>query len=467
MLNYTKYGEFKGKILIVGFGSVGQAILPLIIRHLDIEPKQITVVELGENEDTFKKHFELTLTNYNKVEIVEGNLDEVLSSYVGKGDMIIDCSLNIDGITIVEWCFQNNVTYINTSIERWKSEPDETLPKLADRTLYQAHMAMRKMAEKYPKAATAVITHGANPGLVSHFTKQALLEMADNAKIDVQEPTTQKGWAKLSKLLGIKVIQIAERDTQITKKPKQVGEFVNTWSCEGFMAEGRAPAEMGWGTHEMTDPENGFLQGNTAYLAQPGMATPVKSWVPSTGQYNGFLVQHSEAITLSQYLSTTNYSPTIYYAYCPCDSAIASIQEFRGVELSLDIPKRIVKDSINKGMDELGVLLLGDNNMWYGSQLDIDEARDLLHHENATSLQVVASMLGAIVWMIKNPKMGLCEPEDLPFKEVLDVAMPYLGPTKGFKTDWRPTTNRSTLFKLEPELDKKNPLQFGNFTVDY
>jgi len=42
----------------------------------------------------------------------------------------------------------------------------------------------------------------------------------------------------------VKVIHIAERDTQVSGKPRQLGEFVNTWSIDGFVGEGSQPSEM-------------------------------------------------------------------------------------------------------------------------------------------------------------------------------------------------------------------------------
>jgi homospermidine synthase len=56
-----------------------------------------------------------------------------------------------------------------------------------------------------------------------------------------------KNFPKLAQELNIRVIHISERDTQITNKPKEVNEFVNTWSPEGFYEEGVAPTELGWG----------------------------------------------------------------------------------------------------------------------------------------------------------------------------------------------------------------------------
>ena len=103
------------------------------------------------------------------------------------------------------------------------------------------------------------------------------------------------------------------------------------------------------------------------------------------------------------------------------------------------------------------------NAWWDGSQLGIDEARRLVPGENATSLQVGASMLGAIVWMLKNPNMGCVLPEELPHVEILDVALPYLGPMVSLQSAWTPMQDRNTLFPQNIHLE--NPWGFENFLV--
>jgi hypothetical protein len=35
---------FAGRMVMIGFGSIGQGVLPLIFRHIDIKPEQITVI---------------------------------------------------------------------------------------------------------------------------------------------------------------------------------------------------------------------------------------------------------------------------------------------------------------------------------------------------------------------------------------------------------------------------------------
>jgi homospermidine synthase len=192
----------------------------------------------------------------------------------------------------------------------------------------------------------------------------------------------------------------------------------------------------------------------------------MKSWVPDGGEFNGYCIQHSESITISQYFQTKDKSfrPTVHYVYQPSDAALASLHEMRGNELNLQKEQRIAKDEIVSGMDELGVLLIGDDFcMWHGSQLDIHAARRLMEGENATSLQVAGSMLGAIVWMINHPRAGYVEPEHLPFEEIMEIGDMYWEPLVTVYSNWIPNQDKNSLFYRE--YDKSNPCKFENFRV--
>jgi homospermidine synthase len=463
---YEKYVNFTGRILIIGYGSVGQAILPLVLRHIVVDPKNITVLERDNHRQHFIKRHGGSGVNYVRQEIKPTNYKKEIGKYASKGDLIINCSLNIDAKSLLIWCMDNDVMQIDTSLERWENHPDETIPKLSDRTLYHTHKVIREAMSEYPEGPTLCVTHGANPGYVTHLTKRGLLNLAKKKGKKVTTPTTQEEWAQLMKSLGVKVVHVAERDQQVIDEPKTKNEFANTWSCEGFWAEGRAPAEMGWGTHEDKHPEGGRSQGNAAYLLQPGACTMMKSWVPDGGQYNGYCIQHSESITISEYFTTSNgkYRPSVYYVYQPSDAAIASLHEMRGNELDLQRDQRILKDEIVAGIDELGVLLIGDDfAFWHGSQLDIHGARDLIEGENATSVQVAGSLLGAIVWMIKNPRNGYTEPEEVPFEEIMKIGDMYWNPIVSVMSNWTPNKDVNSLFYKE--YDASNPCKYENFRV--
>ena len=93
---YEKYAQFDGKILIIGYGSVGQAILPVILRHLVVDSKNVTVLERDNHRSLFLERHAGSGVNYIRKEITSSNYKKVLSTYVGRGDLIINASLNIE-----------------------------------------------------------------------------------------------------------------------------------------------------------------------------------------------------------------------------------------------------------------------------------------------------------------------------------------------------------------------------------
>jgi homospermidine synthase len=320
-----------------------------------------------------------------------------------------------------------------------------------------------------------VLTHGANPGLVSHFVKQALLHIAaDTGRTVIATPTDRAGWGKLAQLLDVKVIHVAERDTQVANIPKQRGEFVNTWSIDGFVGEGCQPAELGWGTHEKVMPADGaqheFGCGAAIYLNRPGASTRVRTWTPLEGPFHGFLITHNESISIADYFTLREngaaaYRPTVHYAYHPCDDAVLSVHELAGKNWEMQERQRLMEDEIISGIDELGVLLMGHAKgaYWYGSQLSIEQARALAPHNNATSLQVTAAVLAGVIWAMENPRRGVVEADAIDHTRVLEIAIPYLGTMTGAYAGWTPLFKRGELFV--EDVDTECPWQFKNFRV--
>ena len=278
----------------------------------------------------------------------------LLGKYLGAGDLLIDLAWNIDCCEILQWCHDHGVLYVNTSVELWDPYENAKGAPPQKMTLYWRHMNIRRMTAKWAEPGpTAVLEHGANPGLISHFTKQGLMDIGNRAIKDgkvkgkaadeIRQLIAEQKFNRLAMKLGVKVIHCSERDTQITDKPKQVDEFVNTWSVEGFREEGTTTAEMGWGTHEKELPPLAYehTEGprNQICLARMGINTWVSSWVPNYC-IHGMVVRHGEAFTISDRLTVWEngkaiYRPTVHYAYCPADVAIASLNELRGYDYKL------------------------------------------------------------------------------------------------------------------------------------
>jgi homospermidine synthase len=476
-ISSRKYLDFKGRMVMVGFGSIGHGVLPLIFRHIGIKPSQITVI--AEDDRGGLPEIKRYGVEFIKKRLTRSNYRSVLAGRLGKGDFLVNLSVEVASTALVELCQEKGALYLDTCIEPWPGGYTDPNLSVSRRSNYALRDTMLKLKPRYRGGPTAVIAHGANPGLVSHFVKQALLNIARDTGLKAAVPTSREDWGRLAKRLGIKVIHIAERDTQVSLSPKEAGEFVNTWSIDGFVSEGGQPAEMGWGTHEKALPPDGrrhtFGCGAAIYLDRPGLLTRVRTWTPLEGPFHGFIITHNESISMADYYTLREetrggrkvaYRPTVHYAYHPCDQAIMSMHEIAGKNLHQQKRQRLIVDEITSGRDELGVLLMGHKRgaYWYGSQLDIHEARKLTPYNNATSIQVCAPVLSGIIWALENPDRGVVEADEMDFARNLEICLPYLGPVVGKYSDWTPLQDRGRLFP--EEVDKADPWQFKNFRVN-
>jgi homospermidine synthase len=473
-MSHKVYVDFPGRIIMVGFGSIGQGVLPLILRHIKVPPQRIVIVTA---EDAGRAEAEALGVRFIREPLVRENYRRVLDGLMGRGDFLVNLSVDVSSVALIKHCWERGVMYIDTCIEPWAggyTDPTVSPGKRTNYAMREDALALR--TELTAHKPTAILTHGANPGLVSHFVKEALLHLKRDIGVDKDkpEPTKRSEWAELARNLGVRVMHVAERDTQVTNKPKEVGEFVNTWSVDGFVSEGCQPAELGWGSHERNFPRDAkrheFGCGAAIYLGQPGAATRVRTWTPRAGAIHGFLITHSEAISLADYYTVEKdgevvYRPTSHYAYHPSDSAVISVHELAGRNWQMQERKRILMDDITTGMDELGVLLGGHkkNAYWYGSQLTVEEARQLVPYNNATSLQVTVSVLAGIIWAMENPDRGLMEPDELDHHRMMEICRPYLGTLTGAYSDWSPLSDRERLFP--EDLDLTDPWQFKNVRV--
>ena len=106
------------RVLVLGCGSVAQCVVPLLVRDLQIPPSRLTVVDFVDHRDRIADEIAAGVT-YELARVTPENLDEFLSARVGSGDVLLDLAWNIDNPTILEWCRDHDVRYLNTSVEVW------------------------------------------------------------------------------------------------------------------------------------------------------------------------------------------------------------------------------------------------------------------------------------------------------------------------------------------------------------
>jgi homospermidine synthase len=333
MTKWPVHARIDGPIVLIGFGSIGKGTLPLIERHFVHDKARFVVIDPEDKDRGLLDqrgirfiHEAVTHNNYREL------LTPLLTAGGGQG-FCVNLSVDTSSLDIMELCRDIGALYIDTVVEPWAGFYFDSKLGPEARSNYALRETILAARRRRPGGPTAISCCGANPGMVSWFVKQALLNVASDLGLKLKEPRTREEWGRFAKKAGVKGIHIAERDTQRAKMPKPGDVFVNTWSVEGFLSEGMQPSELGWGTHEKWMPKNGRKHKTgcraAIYLLQPGANTRVRSWTPTAREQYGFLVTHNESISIADYFTLRNgrkvvYRPTCHYAYHPCNDAVLS-----------------------------------------------------------------------------------------------------------------------------------------------
>lgn len=473
----------QGPLVVIGLGSIGRGLLPLLERHLDFDHDAATVIDPDDTHRAIAEKYGFTFLHEG---LTPSNYGEILARlFAGsRSGLCINVSVDASSVDIMRCVRECGASYVDTVTEPWAGFYDDFSVGPAARTNEVLRAQVLAERRRSPGGPTAVSCCGANPGAVSWFVKEALVRLAGDAgfhetsELDgewIPAADDARAWAQFMRDLGVRGVHVAERDTQRCTSRKPIGEFWNTWSVDGFIAEGLQPAELGWGSHERWMPGHASRgcndEGTPApgiFLDAPGAATQVRTWCPSHGAQLGYLVTHNEALSIADFFTVDGqdfFRPTVHYAYHPCDDARLAFDEIlRGTSIPPDRRRVLGAEEISEGFDELGVLLYGQPGgaYWFGSHLTIDDARSLAPHQNATGLQVTSAVLAAAVWALENPHAGIVEAEHMDHQRCLEIQRPYLGQLIGTRTDWTPITGRP---ESSEDLDLIDPWQFRNVLV--
>jgi homospermidine synthase len=446
-------------VVVVGFGNLGRALLPLLRATFPA----YTVTAVDQHGDEAR----IALANTWGIRLIvrrieESNYADVIAPLLTKGDFLLNLAPAVETAALIRLAQRFGAFYLDTGIEPWAyAFGDGDADSTTNHALREQILAL---ARTQHGMRTALVAHGANPGFVSVLAKCALVAMAERFNLDAwrnRVPCNRDEWAALAADLDVRVIQIAERDTQRTAAPETGGAFVNTWSVDGFIAECLQDAEIGWGTHEKRLPAGARryvkdgVNGRPApaiRLATNGIDTKVYTWTPLHGAFDAHMLTHNESISIADYLTLigadgqARYRPTVYYAYRPIDAALARLPSLASERplpdhrLDRVCETRVLKDELATGIDELGVLVMSGRgeSLWLGSALSIERTRALAPLNNATSLQVVSSIIGGMQWMIEHPCEGIVESDALDHAVTFERVRKFWEPIERVWTRWRP-----------------------------
>src|SRR6185312_16507040 len=156
MANWPNYGRITGPIVMIGFGSIGKGVLPLIERHFSYDKSRFVVID---PEDKDRKlldergikflHQSVSRDNYRTV------LGDLLTQGGGQG-FCVNVSVDTGSVDLMEFCREIGAFYIDTVVEPWKGFYFD--PKLGPeaRSNYMLRETILAARRKRPGGPTAV-----------------------------------------------------------------------------------------------------------------------------------------------------------------------------------------------------------------------------------------------------------------------------------------------------------------------
>ena len=222
------HAKISGPIVMIGFGSIGKGTLPLIERHLDYDKSRITVID--PKDEGRKAHCEKHNVRFIQQGVTKDNYRDLLTPLLTEGGgqgSCVNLSVDTGSTDIMELCNELGALYIDTVNEPWLGFYFDSSRSGSAFQLRPSRSDAGRKKARPAGSTTAVSCCGANPGMVSFFVKQALLNVAADLKLNAPKPKTKAEWADLMRQAGVKGIHIAERDTQRSKSPKEPDVFVN------------------------------------------------------------------------------------------------------------------------------------------------------------------------------------------------------------------------------------------------
>lgn len=461
------------KVILLGCGGVGKCALYYLPRFLRVSydnviivdrqmtPKRFPSVQRALKKGATYMHFTITARNF-----------EHLLTHTMKcnpGDLILDATTRTDCNALFRVSRRLQMHYINTSVEQADVADLSTVDPI-----WMQHAKIREAAErtKHHGNVTSCIEMGMNPGMISIFVKQGILDLAryiikhkePRTKKDVAEAKTLRAYVRardyrrIGEQLQINTIHCSEIDTQTYEAGRQRA-FLNTWSCLGLVDEAFENAEVSMGTHERNIPfkekEIKEIVPGLVTIAKPSSMTIFRSYVPKSihpvtrkpefVEIKGPAIHHGEVVSLNRFLATDTWVPTMHYVYQmspQTKKVVNKLSEDELVEISKNTKKWKVlnmHDDHLHGTDNVGATFFLDCNpitgerkpwaYWCGTILDTEYTTKVLKdpYFGPTTIQVISGMLSAAKYALKHPEKGMLFPEDIPESFVLKHCKKYLG----------------------------------------
>ena len=167
------YGHIK-HLCMVGYGTIGRALLPLIQTHFSFDHMTIydshSLVASPASPNT----------TFHRVGLYPDTYQQILDQTVSPNDsMIINVSVCVESTSLIEYALDKDIFYVDTSCEEWEQELTEEQKATEEKSNYALREALKNRVSNHKSHSTVVSSCGCNPGLVSWFLKQALINITN------------------------------------------------------------------------------------------------------------------------------------------------------------------------------------------------------------------------------------------------------------------------------------------------
>ncbi len=478
MANLPVHARFDGPIVMIGLGSIGRGLLPLLERHIALRPLEVR----GDRPGRYRPQAAgRAQAQFMKVGLTKANYREVLTPLLKAGPgrgMIVNLSVDTSSVDLMDLCKDIDAHYIDTVAEPWPGFYDDPKLTLSQRSNYALRERVLDLRRRRPGGVTAVNCCGANPGMVSWFVKQALLDVARDTGVAAGEPKTREDWARL--------MQRARRQGHPHRRARHparpAAEAART--CSSTPGRSRASSRRACSRPSSASAPMRRRCRRTAIamISAPAPRSIWRSRAPAPGcapgrrprkAQHGFLVTHNEAISIADYFTrargrqgrstgrpaTTPTTPaTTRCCRCTRWRATPGSGSRRG--------KSSTRTRSSTASTSSACCSTATPRTPIGTARSSRSRRraQLAPYQNATGLQVTSAVLAGIVWMLENPDSGVIEADEMDFRRCLEVQLPYLGKVFGTYTDWTPL-DRPPGAVSGGDSTSSDPWQFSNVLV--
>ena len=195
------HAKITGPIVMIGFGSIGKGTLPLIERHFAYDKSRFVIIDPHEDGKALARS---TACASSSRAITKDNYREVLVPLLTEGGgqgFCVNLSVDTSSVDIMSCAGKSaRSTSTPSSSPGSASISTRSRPRKSARTTRCARRCWRPSKARPAGSTTAVSSCGANPGMVSLFVKQALLDIAARLKLNAPKPKSRRaamGWGLL------------------------------------------------------------------------------------------------------------------------------------------------------------------------------------------------------------------------------------------------------------------------------